>query len=91
MQLDVVTVVYNNRSYAILNLELNRVGADPPGPKAKAMLDLARPDLDFVAIAKGFGVPATRATTADELAQQLARALAEPGPALIEALVPSIV
>jgi acetolactate synthase-1/2/3 large subunit len=89
--LDAVTIVYNNRSYAILNLELNRVGAEPPGPKARAMLVLSRPDMDFVAIAKGFGVPATRATTADDFAKQLARALAEPGPALIEAVVPSIV
>ena len=88
--LDVVTVLYNNRSYAILNLELGRVGA-APGPKAKEMLDLSRPDLDFVAIARGFGVPATRATTADDFAKQLERALAEPGPALIEAMVPSIV
>ena len=85
--LDVVTVIYNNRSYAILNLELSRVGAEPPGPKALAMLDLSRPDLDFVAIARGFGVPASRATSADDFAKQLARALAEPGPALIEAMV----
>ena len=89
--LDVVTVVYNNRSYAILNLELNRVGAEPPGPRAKAMLDLSGPDLDFVAIARGFGVPANRATSADDFVKQLERALAEPGPALIEAIVPSIV
>jgi acetolactate synthase-1/2/3 large subunit len=83
-------VLYNNRSYAILNMELGRVGAEP-GPKAKEMLDLSRPDLDFVAIAKGFGVPASRATTTDDFAKQLERALAEPGPALIEAMVPSIV
>jgi acetolactate synthase-1/2/3 large subunit len=89
--LDVVSVIYNNRSYAILNLELNRVGADPPGPRAKAMLDLSRPDLDFVAIARGFGVPASRATSADEFVKQLEHALAEPGPALIEAMVPAIV
>lgn len=85
--LDVVTVIYNNRSYAILNLELSRVGAESPGPKALSMLDLSRPDLDFVAIARGFGVPATRAATADDFAKQLARALSEPGPALIEAMV----
>jgi acetolactate synthase-1/2/3 large subunit len=85
-------VLFNNRSYAILNLELGRVGVGTaPGPKAKEMLDLSRPDLDFVAIARGFGVPATRATTADDFAKQLERAIAEPGPALIEAMVPSIV
>ena len=87
--LDVTTVVVNNRSYAILNLELNRVGAEPPGPKALDMLDLARPDLDFVALASGMGVPATRATTAEELADQLGRALAEPGPAVVEAVLPA--
>ena len=87
--LDVTTVLFNNRSYAILNLELNRVGAEPPGPKALDMLDLARPDLDFVALASGMGVPATRATTAEELADQLGRALAEPGPAVVEAVLPA--
>ncbi len=89
-QLDVVTIIYNNRSYAVLNMELDRVGAEAPGPKAKSLLDLSRPDIDFVALATGLGVPATRATTADELGDQLARALAEPGPAVIEAIVPSI-
>jgi len=87
--LDVVTILYNNRSYAVLNMELNRVGAEA-GPKAKALLDLSSPDIDFVALSEGLGVPATRATTADELSDQLARALAGEGPALIEAIVPSI-
>ncbi|TFH21555.1 MAG: acetolactate synthase large subunit, partial [Myxococcales bacterium] len=89
--LDVTTVIFNNRSYAVLNMELNRVGAEPPGPKAQEMLDISRPDLDFVSIAKGLGVPATRATTAEEFADQLGRALAAPGPALVEAMVPSII
>jgi acetolactate synthase I/II/III large subunit len=88
--LDVTTVIYNNRSYAVLNMELSRVGAEGGGPKARDLLDLSRPDIDFVALASGLGVPATRATTADELADQLGRALAEPGPALVEAIVPSI-
>jgi acetolactate synthase I/II/III large subunit len=88
--LDVVTVVYNNRSYAVLNMELSRVGADGGGPKASSLLDLSRPDMDFVSLATGLGVPATRATTAEEFNDQLGRALAEPGPALIEAIVPGI-
>jgi acetolactate synthase-1/2/3 large subunit len=54
------------------------------------MLDLHRPDIDFVQIAQGLGVPATRATTADELVAQLEAALATPGPALIDAIVPPI-
>jgi acetolactate synthase-1/2/3 large subunit len=84
--LDVTTVIYNNHSYAILNMELQRVGADP-GPKALDMLDLSRPDLDFTALARGMGVDAVRATTADELTVALERAIGEPGPHLIEALV----
>ncbi|MGI8751723.1 MAG: acetolactate synthase large subunit [Acidimicrobiales bacterium] len=85
--LDVVTVIYNNRSYAILNMELDRVGAAAGGPRARAMLDLSRPDLDFVSLAAGLGVAATRATTVGEFSDQLAAALATPGPSLIEAMI----
>jgi acetolactate synthase-1/2/3 large subunit len=88
--LDVTTVIFNNRSYAILNIELARVGAETGGTKAKEMLDLSRPDMDFVAIAQGLGVPATRATTAEEFTNQLEAALATRGPALIEAIIPGI-
>jgi acetolactate synthase-1/2/3 large subunit len=88
--LDITTVVLNNHAYAILQLELHRIGASTPGPAAQAMLDLSRPDLDFVALATGMGVPATRATTAEQLADQLSRALAEPGPHLIDAVFPAL-
>jgi acetolactate synthase I/II/III large subunit len=40
-----------------------------------------------VALAGGMGVPASRAATAEELADQLGRALAEPGPHLIVAVL----
>ncbi len=89
--LDVTTIILNNRSYAVLNMELNRVGAEAAGPRARQMLDLRGPDLDFVALAQGLGVPASRATTADELVDQLGRSLATPGPTLIDAIVPSII
>jgi acetolactate synthase-1/2/3 large subunit len=87
--LDVVTVLYNNRSYAVLNMELSRVGAEA-GPKAKSLLDLHNPDLDYVSLARGLGVPATKATTAADFTTHLATALSTPGPSLIEAIVPSI-
>jgi acetolactate synthase-1/2/3 large subunit len=83
-QLDVTTVVYANRSYAILNMELARVGAGAAGPKASGLLDLAKPEIDFVALAHGMGVPAEAPSTAEELTAALARALAEPGPHLIQ-------
>ncbi|WP_426574855.1 acetolactate synthase large subunit [Aquihabitans sp. McL0605] len=90
-ELDVVTILFNNASYAVLNMELNRVGATEGGPKAKEMLDLSGPNLDFVALATGCGVPATRATTAEEFCEQLQAALATKGPRVIEAIVPSII
>ncbi len=87
--LNVTTVIINNASYAVLNMELQRVGAGDPGPKAQRMLDLGEPNLDFTALAAGMGVPATRATTADEFTKQLERALATEGPNLVEAIVPA--
>jgi acetolactate synthase I/II/III large subunit len=88
-ELDVTTVIFANRSYAILNIELHRVGAPAEGPRAKAMLDLSHPELDFVSIARGMGVPATRAVTAEDMAEQLGRALNTPGPSLVEAVLVS--
>ena len=71
--LDVTTVILNNHSYAVLNMELDRVGVDEPGPRARDMLDLGRPDIDFVPLAQGLGLHAARATTAEEFADELAR------------------
>jgi acetolactate synthase-1/2/3 large subunit len=89
-QLDVTVVIFNNHSYAILNMELERVGARAGGARAKSQLDLANPDLGFVQIANGLGVPGVRAETAEQFATALEGAIAEPGPHLIEAPVPSV-
>ena len=89
--LDVTTVIFSNRSYAILAMELERVGAGPAGAAgdaARSLLDLTHPTLDFTALAAGMGVPAVRASTAAEFAAGLRQALAEPGPHLIEAVLP---
>jgi len=87
-QLDITTVIFSNRSYAILNMELGRTGAPAAGESARSLLELSRPALSFTALAEGMGVPAGKAQTAPEFAAQLRRALAEPGPHLIEAEVP---
>jgi acetolactate synthase-1/2/3 large subunit len=89
-QLDVTVVVFNNRSYGILNVELARVGAQGAGPKANAQLDLSGPDLDFVKLGEGLGVPSQRADSAERLTEAIERAIAEPGPHLIEAVIPSV-
>ena len=92
--LDITTVVYANHAYDILRIELQRVGAQAegqgPGPKAAALLDLRSPAIDFVRIAEGMGVPARRVETAEELAGALQWAFTEPGPHLIETVMPSL-
>ncbi|MGY1607297.1 acetolactate synthase large subunit [Geodermatophilus sp. SYSU D00700] len=86
-QLDVTVVLYDNASYAILQGELSRVGATGGGERAGQLLDLGGPALDFVALATGMGVPATRAETAEDLADQLGTALREPGPHVVVAVL----
>jgi acetolactate synthase-1/2/3 large subunit len=85
--LDVTTVIFANRSYAILNIELARVGAGDPGPKACSMLDLHNPVLDWVKLAAGMGVEASRATSVEEFATQFESAMKNRGPRLIEVVV----
>jgi acetolactate synthase I/II/III large subunit len=86
--LDVTTVIFDNRAYAILSLELSRVGARTDG-NAADLFDISRPPLDFVSLARGMGVDGTRAETADEFVGALERALNEPGPHLIDAILPA--
>jgi acetolactate synthase-1/2/3 large subunit len=86
-KLDVINVIFANRSYAILNIELMRVGAGNGGPKALSMLDIGDPTLDFCKLAAGMGVAATRALTAEDFAAQFADAVAQPGPHLIEVVL----
>lgn len=88
--LDVTVIILNNRSYGILEVELQRVRAATGGPRAHAQLDLGSPALDFVAIGTGMGVPSVRATSAAQFTAQLSNALAEPGPHLIEAVIPPV-
>ena len=85
--LNVTTVVLSNRSYAILNMELHRVGADAGGPLARRLLDLTEPNLDFCDLARGLGVPACRADRAEDLVDALEAGFAEPGPSLVEVVL----
>jgi acetolactate synthase-1/2/3 large subunit len=82
--LDVTVVIFANRAYKILLHELANVGAGKPGRNANDMLTLDRPNLDWVSIARGFGVEAGMATTMEELAVQFKRGLERHGPYLVE-------
>jgi acetolactate synthase-1/2/3 large subunit len=84
---DVTVVLLNNKSYAILNIELARVGAGEPNAKTLSMLDLSNPDMDFASIATGLGIRATQARNSAEFQTQFAAAMSTPGPCLIEAIL----
>jgi acetolactate synthase-1/2/3 large subunit len=86
--LDVTVVGLSNRSYAILTLERQRVGAMSDGSTSQRMLDLDDPALDLCAVASAQGVASTRVTSADELVSALQRSYATPGPTFIEAMLP---
>jgi len=84
---DVTVVVLKNDSYGILNIELARVREGEPNEKMLSMLHLGNPSLDWVKLAEAQGVPATRATTAEEFHRQFAAAMSTKGPKLIEAKI----
>lgn len=85
-RLDIVILLLNNSSYAILNIELARVGVGNAGPRARSMLNLGDPVIDWCSLARGMGVAAERVTRAGELRDALGAALATHGPMLIEVM-----
>jgi len=87
-RLDVVTVIFANRAYKILRGELRQMGIADPGPKAAAVMDLGNPNLDWVKLAEGMGVPGSRAGTCEEFTDHLQDAIRTRGPRLIEVILP---
>jgi len=82
--LDVTTVVFANRDYAVLKREFSYLGIGNPGARALDMFEIGRPDLDWVQLAKGMGVPGTRVTSLAEFAKTLRKGFESEGPTLIE-------
>lgn len=89
--LDVTIIIFNNASYSVLNIELERVGAAKIGEKALSQLDLNGPVINFSQLAQSMGVHGTRASTAEEMNKALEYALSNKGPHLIEAMIPEAV
>jgi acetolactate synthase-1/2/3 large subunit len=85
--LDVLTIIIANRRYAILDIEMRRAGVNEIGPRADAMIDISRPEVQWTSIARGMGVDAARAETVEDFQKQLRAALKECGPKLIEAVI----
>ena len=85
--LDVTVLILANGSYNILRGELASVGVKNPGPRAVDMLSLRRPDLDWVALARGMGVEAARAKDCEQLIKGLNAGMRSQGPYLIEVAI----
>jgi acetolactate synthase I/II/III large subunit len=83
-KLNITTVVFANRDYAVLKREFSYLGIGSPGPRALSMFEIGRPDLDWVSLAKGMGVPGTRVTSLDAFVKALGEGFESTGPALIE-------
>ena len=82
------TVIWNNRTYNILNMELHNVGAaNDAGPMALSMFDLSNPDLDFCKLAEGMEIKAMRSTTSEEFNDHFAYCMTNKGPHLIEVII----
>ncbi len=91
-QLNITTIILKNSSYGILREEWELL--KEPGQKElhdSPLINLDGAQLDFVGLAQAMGVPAAHAETAEQLAEHLTRALTEPGPHLIEAVVPALI
>ncbi|MCC6344061.1 MAG: acetolactate synthase large subunit [Bryobacterales bacterium] len=82
--LKITTVVFANRAYAVLKREFSYLGAGDPGQLASSLFNIGCPDLDWVQLARGLGVPAVRATSLGEFTKALRGGFESGGPALIE-------
>jgi acetolactate synthase-1/2/3 large subunit len=86
--LNITTLICSNRCYNIIKTGMTRIGADVTAPSASSLLDLSRPDINWVVISEGMGVPAVSVNNTEGLAREFRKALYEPGPHLIEMVMP---
>ncbi|WP_109480090.1 acetolactate synthase large subunit [Paraburkholderia sp. C35] len=82
--LNITTIIFANNSYAILKAEYANMGAGAPGERALAMIDIDRPRIDWLAMAKSMGVPAVAVDSAEAFHKAMHDSVREPGPCLIE-------
>ena len=85
--LNITTLICNNNRYNILQFELLRAGFDIEGQYAQDLTRLDNPSIDWQHVAKGYGIPTVQVEKAEDLSRELERALAEPGPHVIELLL----
>jgi acetolactate synthase I/II/III large subunit len=82
--LSVTTIIFSNRVYGVLKREFANLGLGEPGPRALGLFEIGRPDLDWVSLAKGMGVPGARSDSLEAFAKMLRDSFENDGPMLIE-------
>jgi acetolactate synthase-1/2/3 large subunit len=82
--LNVTSVIFANRVYSVLKREFSYLGIGDPGSRALDLLEIGRPDLDWVSLGRGMGVPSQRVSSLDEFAKALRNGFAADGPTLVE-------
>ena len=82
--LNILTIVFANRKYQILRLEMQNVGVTEIGPQASGLLDIDNPEIDWVSLARSFGIDAERVDTMDRFSSAIDAGFATQGPYLIE-------
>ena len=85
--LNVTNIIFSNRAYAILKIELDRVGALETGDRAESLFSLENPEINWVSLGKSLGVESFTAPTVEEFRKIFSSAVNEPGPSLIEVRV----
>ncbi|MGC1384711.1 MAG: acetolactate synthase large subunit [Candidatus Acidiferrales bacterium] len=82
--LKVTTVIFANHAYAVLKREFAGLGVGEPGARAQKLFSIGQPELEWVALAKGMGVPGQRVTSLEEFTTALRAGIESGGPSLIE-------
>ncbi|MHB8524828.1 MAG: acetolactate synthase large subunit [Candidatus Acidiferrales bacterium] len=82
--LNVTTVVFANQMYSVLKREFANLGVGGPRPRTEDLFEIGRPQIDWVSLAKGMGVPARRISSLDGFARALQDGFEGDGPSLIE-------
>jgi acetolactate synthase-1/2/3 large subunit len=82
--LHIIVVIFANQRYAILQNEFRKTIGERLDETTLSMVQIDRPELDWVCLAKGMGVEASRAESLNELAYALDLGFAVKGPRLIE-------
>ena len=85
--LNVTNIIFSNRSYAILKVELDRVGALGTGDRAASMFSLDDPAISWPSLAQSLGVDGYTAATVEEFKKALSNSLISEGPSLIEVMI----